>query len=167
MLSYAGNWIAAASATRGGRWLLGGVLLLVLASVGFAVSPLLWPSQLKTRSQTMARAWLAKDVKQMEQFTEPGQEPYLASWLDNHPPPDLTGQEPAPEVRVSVQRNDGKSADVVIQIAAKDKKGQPAHYVYHHRWVDKGDGWFFHPQEAKNSLKPAVKAVNSRLGGRR
>lgn len=167
MLRSAGGWIATASATRGGRWAMAGGLVFILASVGFAVSPLLWPGQLKTRSQSMVRAWLAKDAKQMEQLTDPTQTPYLSSWLDSHPPPDLTGQEPAPEVRISVQRNDGKSADVMIQIAAKDKKGQPAHYVFHHRWVDKGAGWLFHPQEAKKSLKPAIRTDNSRPGGRR
>lgn len=151
MLHYAGNWVAAASATRGGRWALGVAVVLLVASVGLAVTPLLWPGQLKTRGQTLVHAWLVKDFPKMEQYTEPADKPSLKDWLEKHPPPDLVGQEPPPDVRVSIEGNNGRTAVVVVQIAAKDSKGYPAHYVFRHRWIERGGDWYFHPQEAKGN----------------
>ncbi|MGH7222776.1 MAG: tetratricopeptide repeat protein, partial [Gemmataceae bacterium] len=148
-LRYAGNWIAAVSATRGGRWALGVAAVLLVASVGLAVSPLLWPGQLTSRGHAIVRAWLAKDLAKMEQYTDPADKPFLKSWLEKHPPPDLVGQEPSPDVRVSIEGNNGRTAVVVVQIAAKDNKGQPAHYVFRHRWLEHGGDWYFHPQQAK------------------
>jgi hypothetical protein len=103
----------------------------------------------------------------MERFTVPDEKPFLESWLENHPPPDLLGQEPSPKLHVSIERDDGKTADVVVQIAAKDKRGMAAHYVLRQRWVAQGGDWYFRPREAKNTLGAAVKNTGQRENRRR
>jgi tetratricopeptide (TPR) repeat protein len=155
VMEYAGQWLRAFAATRTGRWMVGGLVLLALTSASLAVSPLIWPGALKTRGQALARAWLADDIDQMEQLTDATEVAKLRSWLEHHPPPELRGQ--SPTVNVAVERNDGRTADVVVQITAKDKKGQPAHYVFHHRWLEKDGQWYFRPPEAKASPGPPPK----------
>src|SRR5262249_59105261 len=97
--------------------------------------PSLFPSQLKTRGEKAARAWLAKDVEQVKQFVDPPEAEKTERWLKENPPPNLAGQEPAPTVSVTVESNDGRNAVVVIQIKAKNKNGVPTHFVFRHRWV--------------------------------
>jgi hypothetical protein len=44
-----------------------------------------------------------------------------------------------------VHRNDGATAEVVIQIKAKKANGTPAFFVYRHRWVSRQGVWYVQP----------------------
>jgi hypothetical protein len=129
-----------------------------LAAVGLAlVVGVLWslqaliPSQLKSRSREVARAWLARDTEGVKKFTEAPLAGKVDSWMKQNPPPDLS-KGPAPLVSVSVDRNDGRSAEVTIQIKKLDDKGSAKHYVYRQRWANRDDGWVFSPDVRTVSL---------------
>ncbi|HTU23231.1 MAG TPA: tetratricopeptide repeat protein, partial [Gemmataceae bacterium] len=144
----AGSWIAETLATRGGRWGLGVAVILLIAWVGLTASPFVRPNKLMTRGHKMVRAWLARDLQKIEPYTDPDEKSLLASWLKKNPPPNLAGQDIARDVRVSIEGNNGRAATVVVSISAKDERGQPAHYVFRHRWTEEDGDWYFHPREA-------------------
>jgi tetratricopeptide (TPR) repeat protein len=141
-LSYARQWVATVAKTRSGRWAMaaGVLVLLVLVPVAF---PSLFPSQLQKRGQKASQAWLARDVEQIKQYVEPSQVEYVERWLKEEPPPELAGQQP--RVDVAVQRNDGQTAEVVIQIRATKDNGAPAYYVFRQHWVSRGGVWYVQP----------------------
>ncbi len=144
-LRYTALWIGAASQTRGGRWTMAAGALAAVVVLSVAVFPSLFPSQLRSRGQKVARAWLAKDVEQIKQFAEPSQVESVPAWLKENPPPDVAGQQPPPSVKVAVQRNDGRTAEVVVQIKALNKDGAPTHFVFVQRWVSKNGTWYIKP----------------------
>jgi tetratricopeptide (TPR) repeat protein len=160
-------WIATAARTKPGRWVMAAGVLALLGLIPL-VFPSLFPSQLKTRGEKAARAWLARDVEQIKQFVEPSQVELVERWLREDPPPDLAGQEPAPSVNVAVQHNDGRNAVVVIQIKAKKKNGSPAFFVFRHRWVSRDGVWYVEPglrsTHAVRRKGPKGAAERHRLG---
>jgi hypothetical protein len=136
-----------------GRWALVGCLLLAVGSAAAAVAPLVFPSPLYSRGERVARAWLRKDADEVRRFTEPSAEADVPQWLERNPPPDLGGQEPA--VRISIDNDDGKSAEVMIQFKGQDKAGKPANFVFRHRWVQKDGTWYFRPPTTVTAHAPA------------
>jgi hypothetical protein len=143
MLHRAGEWIAAAAETGPGRLALGTMALAVVVLVGMGVYRLI-PSALQSRGQKAARAWLAADIPQVQQFVQPAQAGAVEAWLRDNPPPKLDGPKP-PQLRVAVQRNDGRTAEVLIQIRAVKKDGTAAHFVFRHRWVSRDGTWYLQP----------------------
>jgi hypothetical protein len=129
--------------------------VLVLVALIPVLFPSLFPSELKTRGEKAARAWLAGDVEQFKQYVEPSQVTLAERWLKEDPPPNLTGQEPAPSVSVAVEHNDGRTAVVLIQVKAKNKKGMPAFFVFRHRWVSRDGVWY---------VEPNVRAARAAVG---
>ncbi|HKI36924.1 MAG TPA: tetratricopeptide repeat protein [Gemmataceae bacterium] len=152
-LRFAGQWVAAAAKTRAGRWAMAGSVVVLLVLVPF-VFPSLFPSQLRSRGQKASQAWLARDVEQIKQYVEPTQVEYVERWLKEDPPPNLDGQQP--RVDVAVERNDGRSAEVVIQIRAKKDNGAPAYFVFRQRWISKGGVWYVQP-----NLRPHASVINA------
>lgn len=69
----------------------------------------------------------------------------MSNWLKQNPPPDVAGQQPGPKVHVAVQRNDGRTAEILIQIQAKNKDGSPAHFVFQQRRVSRDGTWYLKP----------------------
>ncbi len=133
---------------RASLGLLNGPVGLGVAGVGLVVAlvlflPSLFPSQLKTRAEAVAKSWLAKDSEGIKQFTEENLVNRIDLWLKRNPPPDLSSG-PAPTITVTVDRNDGRSAEVGIQIKKSNGKGPAKHYVFRHRWILK-DSWVFRP----------------------
>jgi hypothetical protein len=122
------------------RWTFAAVLL---ALAGLAFSPSFRSSELRTRGEKVARAWLHKDFEEVQQFLEPNHDGALSLWLAKNAPPDIEGQDPM--VTVSVERLDSQTADVLVQVKADDKDGGPARYVFRHRWVEKDGTWYFRP----------------------
>jgi tetratricopeptide (TPR) repeat protein len=143
-IRYAYLWVTTAAQTRSGRWALAAGVLALLGLVPL-LFPSLFPSQLRTRGEKAAQAWLARDVDAVKQFVEPSQTEKVELWLKQEPPPNLAGQEPAPRVTVAVERNDGRNAVVVIQIKAKNKNGAAAFFVFRHRWVSVDGVWYVEP----------------------
>jgi hypothetical protein len=143
-LRYAALWIATAAKTKVGRWVIALSLLNVLWLVPI-LFPSLFPSQLKSRGQKAATAWLAGDVEGIKSFVDPSQAQIVDAWMKEHPPPDLSGQQPAPKVNVAVQRNDGRTAEVLIQVKAKKTDGAPVYFVFRHRWISRNGVWYIVP----------------------
>jgi hypothetical protein len=143
-LRYAGQWLVAFSKTRAALWTgIAGILLF-----GFAIPflfPSLFPSELRTRGQKVAQAWLARDAEQLRSFTDPTQVEHIPRWLEATPPPDLNEDQGKAEVSVNVERNDGDSAEILIQIKAAKANGTPSYFVYRHRWVLRKDTWYLQP----------------------
>jgi tetratricopeptide (TPR) repeat protein len=137
------GWMLSSAKTKSGVGVMAaGVLgLLFLMPVLF---PSLFPSKLKKRGTQAVHAWLSKDIEQIKPFVEPSLTGQVPRWLEEAPPPDLAGQEP-PRVSVAVQRNDGRTADLLVQIKAKKKDGAPAFFVFRHRWVHKDGVWYVRP----------------------
>src|SRR5262249_50053120 len=127
VLRYTGQWLAAAAATPGGRWGLTACAPAVLVVGGRLLYSLI-PTQLESRGQQPARAWRARDPEQIKKCGDPTQAEGVPRRLKQSPPRDLANQAGAPPgVRVSVQRNDGRTAALVIQVKAKKKDGTPGH----------------------------------------
>jgi hypothetical protein len=137
-------WLAAFAQTRAALWTVTGCFVLF----GFAVPflfPSLFPSELRTRGQKVAQAWLARDVEQIRSFVDPAQVENIPRWLETTPPPELNGDQGNADVSVNVERNDGDSAEILIQIKSVKANGTPAFYVFRHRWVLRKDTWYFQP----------------------
>ena len=132
---------------KGWRRILVGLLLVALVGAGFIVYPLIFPSALKARGEKVAQAWLSKNAEQIQRLAEPEQSSAVERWLDKHPPPSPDSLQGAPTVNVAVEREDGKTAEVVVQVTAKKKDGQPTFYVFHHHWIQKGGYWYFRPPQ--------------------
>jgi tetratricopeptide (TPR) repeat protein len=143
-LRLAGMWLVAFSKTRGALWvaLLG--LVLFMAAVPFFF-PSLFPSELRSRGQKVVQAWLAKDAEQIKNFTEPTLSENVPRWMEATPPPELNEEQGKAAVTVSVERNDGSTAEVLIQIKGMKANGTPANYVFRHRWANHGGTWFLQP----------------------
>ena len=139
-----GLWIVEVAKMRSARWGIAASLLVLLFLVP-VLFPSLFPSKLKKRGEQATQAWLAKDIDQIKQFVEPSQTENVARWLEESPPPDVVGQEPPARVNVAVQRNDGRTAVIVIQIKAKKKDGGVTFFVFRHNWVSKGGVWYIRP----------------------
>ncbi len=143
-LRYARLWIGEFIKTRAALWATIGVILLF----GFAIPflfPSLFPSELRSRGMKVAQAWLAKDAEQIRSFVEPTQVENIPRWLEATPPPDLNEDQGKAEVSVNVERNDGDTAEVLIQIKGAKANGAPAYYVFRHRWVLRKDTWYLQP----------------------
>jgi tetratricopeptide (TPR) repeat protein len=153
-LRAAREWLAAAAGTRAGRVGLAVGLLLLVVLVPLAL-PRLFPSQLQQRGRKASLAWLAGDVEQVKQYVEPSQVEYVERWLKEEPPPKLAGQKP--QVDVGVQRNDGNTAEVVVQVRATKENGAPAYLVFRQHWVSRGGVWY---------LQPTLRRRASAAGGR-
>jgi hypothetical protein len=146
-LTLARLWLGAVAQTRAGRWALAGSALTVaVLLVGVVLS--LFPSELLSRGQKAAQAWLAGDVEQIKRFVESSQTAQVPGWLKENPPPDVTGQKPAPTIHVAVQRNDGQTAEILIQIKAKKKDGTPGHFVFRQNWICRQGTWYLKPSLA-------------------
>jgi len=119
--------------------------LIGVAFVIPAVFPSLFPSKLRTRAQIVGDAWLARDAEQIRSYTEPSLADNVPIWLESNPLPELNGQGTKPVVDVSVRRNDGRSAEVMIQITGTRPNGAQAQYIYLHRWVSRDGAWYVQP----------------------
>jgi predicted RNA-binding Zn-ribbon protein involved in translation (DUF1610 family) len=143
-LQYAGLWIATVSRTKPGRVLAILIVLLALFSIPF-LFPSLFASELRSRAQKVAAAWLARDVEQLRPFVDPTLVESIPRWLETTPPPELTEDQGRADMMVSVERNDGDTAEVLIQIKAAKHNGTSAYYVFRHRWVLRKDTWYVQP----------------------
>ncbi len=143
-LGHSVMWLATVARTKTARWMLVGCVLVFVVLIP-VLFPSLFPSELRSRGQKVAQAWLAKDAEQIKTFAEPAQAGSVPRWLELNPPPDLTGQPQKPVVNVTVERNDGKTAEVLIQVKAMKANGTPAYYTYRHRWVSRGGIWYVQP----------------------
>jgi hypothetical protein len=146
-LTLARLWLIAAAKSRAGRLALAGTGVVIVMLLGIAALSL-FPSELRSRGQKAAQAWLAGDVEQIKQFVDTAQVSQVSGWLKQNPPPDVAGQQPAPSVHVAVQRNDGYSAEILIQIKAKKKDGTLGHYVYRQNWISRQGTWYLKPSIA-------------------
>src|SRR5262249_12274176 len=85
-LRYAALSVATAARSHPGRWALAASVLALLG-----LTPLLFPSffasELKTRGEKVAHAWLARDVEQVKQFVNPSEVGKVDRWLKEEPPP--------------------------------------------------------------------------------
>src|SRR5262249_26787461 len=124
-----------------------------LVIAGLLLTLSLLPSLLRKRAEAMAHAWLARDTDSLKQFIEPSQAENVTKWFEKNLPPDLPEQ-PAPEVQVTVQRNDGTTAEVLIQIKTTEKNGKPAYYVFQHHWFEEEDNWYFRAESAAPVVRP-------------
>jgi len=124
-LHYAGRWIVAFTQTKEGRWTaIVGVVFLIGSMLSF-LFPSLFASELHSRGQKVAEAWLSRDVEQIKPFTDPRLVENVARWLEATPPPDLKEKHGKPVVSVAVERNDGESAEVLIQIGRRTPMARP------------------------------------------
>jgi hypothetical protein len=155
----AGLWIATVARSKTGRWSFVACLLVLFGLVPF-LFPSLFPSELRSRGQEMAQAWLARDVEQLKTFADPTLVESVPLWVEATQPPDLTEDRGKPVIEVAVERNDGDSAEVLIQIKGTKKNGTPGHYVYRHRWVLRKGIWYVQPE------LPAPGSGTSGKGGR-
>ena len=133
--------------TKGGRGVLVGLVLVAVVVAGCIVYPLVFASVLKARGEKITQAWLSKNAEQIQSLVQPEQSGKVTTWLAKHPPPNSESLKGAPTVNVAVERDDGKTADLVVQVTAKKKDGQPAFYVFHHHWIQKGGDWYFQPPQ--------------------
>jgi hypothetical protein len=153
-LAFAGQWLGTAVGTTTGRVALfaGVVGLVVLLPFLF---PSWFPSTLRSRGQKAAYAWLAKDAAKLKEFAEPSVAEMVPRWLEENPPPDLSGQKPPATVTVGVERNDGRSAEILIQIKTR-KDDRPTFLIYRHRWVSRNGTWYIRP-----TLSPSGVALDT------
>jgi hypothetical protein len=113
---------------------------------------------LESRGAVLARAWLAQSLPAMQEFTDPRHAQDLEQWLGHNPPPAFARPDKAPNpiIDVSIERNDGQTADVALKIAPTSE-GDPVTFIIHQRWVEREGTWYFDPQagRAPKSKKPA------------
>jgi hypothetical protein len=152
-LRYAGMWLAAFSKTRSALLLAVLVLVLFTVAVPF-LFPSLFPSELRSRGQKVAQAWLAKDTEQIKAFTEPTLSENVPRWMEVTPPPELNVEPGKAAVTVSVERNDGSTAEILIQIKGTKTNGTPANYVFRHRWANHNGTWYLQPDIPAASNAP-------------
>jgi hypothetical protein len=143
-LRYARLWLAAFAQTKAGVLTAVVAVVLIVGLIPF-VFPSLFPSELRSRGQKVAEAWLSRDVEKIRLFAEPTLAENIPRWLEATPPPDLNQQNGKANISVAVERNDGNSAEVLIQIKATKANGTPAYYVFRHRWIQRRGTWFLQP----------------------
>ena len=159
-LRYLTQWTWTAARTKGGLAFLGVCVIVFLCFVPL-LFPSLFPSELLARSTRAAHAWLARDVEGVKTFAETSEVESVPGWMKAVPPPDLGDQKDTSEVSVSVDRNDGQSADVVIQVKSTAGNGKSGFYVYRQRWVNKQGTWYVVP-DIPASAAPARMARGGR-----
>jgi tetratricopeptide (TPR) repeat protein len=143
-LRFAGLWLVTFAKTKAGRWtaIVGLVVSIVL--IPFLL-PSLFPSELRSRGQKVAQAWLNRDAEQIKSFADPTLAENVPRWLEATPPPDLNEEHGKAVVSVAVERNDGDTAEVLIQIKGAKANGAPAYYVFRHRWLLRKGTWYLQP----------------------
>ncbi len=113
----------------------------------------------ESRGAELTRAWLAQDKERMREWTDPDAEKHLEKWLTQNPPPEAVraGNGPAPDIRVSIGRTDGKAADLAIRLVTKDAEGASMEFVVYQHWVEKSGRWYFVPDSKNSAKKPPKK----------
>jgi tetratricopeptide (TPR) repeat protein len=153
-LRFAALWLAAFSRTRAALWVALVVLVLFAAAMPF-LSPSLFPSELRSRGQKVAQAWLAKDTEQLKTFADPTLAESVPRWLETTPPPELNEELGKAAVTVSVERNDGSTAEILLQIKGTKPNGTPAYFVFRHRWANHNGTWYLQLDIPAVSIAPA------------
>lgn len=134
--------------------LLGVVVLGAILFRSFTSSPL------ESSGAAVARAWLAQDLPRIKEYTDPDRNGDLERWLELNPPPAFVRpeQDSNPLIDVTVERNDGKTADLAFRIGSSKVSGEPLFVVIYQRWMEKDGKWVFAPDskelQAKRSPKP-------------
>lgn len=123
-LRHAGLWLRTAATTRAGRWgLAAGALAFLVFGIVFVLS--LLPSQLESRGEKVARAWLARDVGGLKKFVEPSQAEKVPRWLQERasPRPERAGEAPAGARGHSAQRRPNRRGRHPDQGAEEGRHG--------------------------------------------
>jgi hypothetical protein len=63
-------------------------------------------------------------------------------------------------VDVAVQRNDGKTAEVIVQVRATKENGTPAYFVFRQHWVSRDGVWYVQPTLRHRASAAGGRVVN-------
>ena len=162
-LRYAALWIGAVLGTKSGRW--AAVLGIALTFFGIPfLFPSLFPSDLKSRGQKFAQAWIARDAEQMRSFADPTLVENMPRWMEANPPPELNQDQQKADVSVAVVRNDGDTAELLIQIKGLKNNGSTAYYTYRPRWIQRNGTWYLQPDLPAGGLLSGTTGASGTSG---
>ncbi|OWK43198.1 tetratricopeptide repeat protein [Fimbriiglobus ruber] len=138
--------LVARALARGWRGGLAATVLLACGVLVFTLRPAA-AHPLRERSRDLTRAWLAQDVTRMSETTDPDMGKKLERWLVRNPPPEFArgNSSGAVSIEASVERTDGKSADVALKLSIADANGSPLVAVIYQHWIEKNGRWYFAP----------------------
>ena len=104
------------------------------------------PSDLPSRGEVWAKAWLSEDRFLLRRLTAPTHDRQLHPWLARHPPPKAgnaaSPEQAPPTIRVSVVKNKPSEAVVIVRITARVQK-TPVELRLN--WIERGETWYFVP----------------------
>jgi hypothetical protein len=84
----------------------------------------------------------------MQEHAGPEAATDVERWLGRNPPPAFARPDKAPKpiIDVTVERNDGQTADVALRMGVRRDGADPLFFVIYQRWLAKDDTWFFDPR---------------------